>query len=139
MIKNKKYNQSTFFCFAVGRASIQSSTSNSLGDWQGKEPMAECRRALGSVVAILRHERDELLHGTVWSVACIGCARSFGLGSRLRTAHREAQVAQHRSPHESCQSLNILFHSSELFDDRLLALFRSVRCLDFNVIQVLTE
>ena len=31
-------------------------------NWQGQEPVAQCGRTLRSLVAVLRHEGDELLH-----------------------------------------------------------------------------
>lgn len=78
------------FSLTARCASVQSGAASLTGDWQSEEPVAQCGRTFGRAAAILRHEGDELLHRPVRCIARVGCARLPRLGSRPRTAHREA-------------------------------------------------
>ena len=53
-------------------------------------------------LTVLRHDRDELLHGPVWGVTSIGRAGTAHLEPSPRLPSREAQVYEHGWSDEVC-------------------------------------
>merc|ERR1719477_39140 len=76
-------------------------------DWQGQEPMAQCRCPLWCFVAVFRHEGDELLHRAVRRIACSRRDCQLSVGPRPRAAPGEAQVYVHCWTQEAGWSLTL--------------------------------
>lgn len=70
----RKLNLYLLFFFVVGVASVQDRATSTIGNRQGKEPMAQCRCSFWCSASILRHEGDELLYRIVRRVACTWCS-----------------------------------------------------------------
>ena len=48
-----------------------------------------------SLFAVLRNERNELLHRVVWRVSRVRCPFLVGVGSSLWPSDRTTQISQH--------------------------------------------